>query len=462
MVGDGNFWDGVKSDSESAVVTPNAPSLESVESIETVMPITDITSESSLQDVPDDFTPHLPREIVSSVIGQTAVAIVLGAVLFGTIGLGIVAEFFNVFPMECDGELIELDDGTYMCHSGSYGYNTAYTFFENSTASVTIFDGLDYVETLRWEHSDNFSVLGYLEPNWDEWSSWRNCEWEGDSFAGETRWYCSYSVNYYEEAFAYCEPTGTLWMCTDQYRISESNRNSSAEKSYTNDLIHSCYKAIPLSELSKQSLTELESKFFQQSYPSWCYGRAILSPEVNSNDTQLPFDGEAFLLFYDDLYFELQNNANVMQYSSSRVTSSTVMFETYDKNGREIIDVEMQMAGTSIVVFMGIVYILGVYGAYTKKTFIAHLGSENTVVVKSTWFNKPAKEIGRIHLMPTSYLREYITYSTDSEGNSSTSTNYEICTPEQPSLSIPSGFSRQKLVELTGLSVRGDSDTHAY
>jgi hypothetical protein len=459
MVGDGNFWDQTQNETKAATVTPNTSSFESVESIETVIPVSDINPKSSELNVPDGFIPHGPREIVSSVIAQTAVAIVLGAVLFVAIGLGSVDEFFNVFPMECDGELIELDDGTYICHSDSYRYNTAYSFFENSTVSATIFDGVDgfdYIDTLRWEHSDNFSVLGYLDPNWDEWSTWRHCEWEGGSFAGETRWYCSYSVNYFEEAFAYCEPSGSLWICTDQYRISESNRYSSEEKSYTNDLTHSCYKAIPLSELSNQTLSDIELKFFQQSYPSWCDGRAILSPEVTSNDTQLPFDGEAFLLFYDDLYFEIQNNADVMQYSSSGVTLSSVMFEIFDENGREIIDAEMQMVGISIIVFMGLLYILGVYAAYTRKTFIAHLGSENTVVVKSTWFNKTAKEKGRIHLMPTSYLREYITYSTDSEGNSSSSTNYEICTPDQPSLSIPSGFSRQKLVEVTGLPVRRD------
>jgi hypothetical protein len=87
---------------------------------------------------------------------------------------------------------------------------------------------------------------------------------------------------------------------------------------------------------------------------------------------------------------------------------------------------------------------------------MAHLGSENTVVLKSSWFNKPGKEKGRIHLTPASYLRVYITYSTDSEGNSSSSTNYEICSPNQPPLRVPSGFSRQKLIEVTGLPVRRD------
>ena len=455
MVGDGNFWDNAQTDSESEVVAPNAPSLESVESIETAVPISASTPEHSQEDVSDGFSPHEPREIVRSVIAQTCIAVFVGAVLFGAIGFGIVGEIFAVFPMDCDGDLVELEDGTYLCNDVYYRYNAGHDFFENSTVSTTNFDDFNYVETVRWEHLDNFSVIGYLEPNWDEWSSWSHCEWEGESFAGETRWYCSYSVNSYEEAFAYCESSGSQWMCTDQYRIAESNRNSSVEKSYTNDLIHSCFKAIPLSELSNQSLSELEDKFYQQSYPSWCDGRAVLSSEVNSNDTQLPFNGEAFLTLYDDWNFEIYYG-NVMQYSSEGVTISGISISSYDSNGEEIIDVGMQMAGISIIAFMGVLYILVVYAAYTHKTYIAHLGSENTVVLKSSWFNKPAKEKGRIHLMPTSYLREYITYSTDSEGHSTSSTNYAICTPDQPSLSIPSGFSRRKLVEFTGLPVRED------
>ena len=112
MVGDGNFWDQTQNETKAATVTPNTSSFESVESIETVIPVSDINQKSSELNVPDGFIPHGPREIVSSVIAQTAVAIVLGAVLFVAIGLGSVDEFFNVFPMECDGELIELDDGT--------------------------------------------------------------------------------------------------------------------------------------------------------------------------------------------------------------------------------------------------------------------------------------------------------------------------------------------------------------
>ena len=257
MDGENNFWDGVQSDAESSTVPPENVSLEASGSNETTMPISASTPEGSPKDVTDDFIPHEPREIVTSVLSHTIIAVIAGAMLIGGPATGLVDEFFNIFPMECDGELVESDDGTYLCQ-------------------------------------------------------------------------------------------------TDDFQT-------------------------------------------------------------------------------DDL-----------------------MLEVFDENGQEIVDATRQMAGFAIMVSMGLLYILGVYAAYTKKTHLAHLGSENTIVLNSSWFNKPAKEKGRIHLMPTSYLREYITRSTDSEGKTTTYTNYKICTPDQPSLSVPSGFSRRKLVEFTGLPVRRD------
>ena len=252
MDGENNFWDGVQSDAESSTVPPENVSLEASGSNETTMSISASTPEGSPKDVTDDFIPHEPREIVRSVIVQTIIAVIVGAILIGGPATDLVDEFFNIFPMECDDELVESDDGTYLCQT-------------------------------------------------------------------------------------------------------------------------------------------------------------------------------------DDL-----------------------MLEVFDENGQEIVDAKRRMAGVGIMVSMGLLYILAVYAAYTKKTHLAHLGSENTIVLNSSWFNKPAKEKGRIHLMPTSYLREYITRSTDSEGKTTTYTNYKICTPDQPSLRIPSGFSRRKLVEFTGLPVRED------
>ena len=56
--------------------------------------------------------------------------------------------------------------------------------------------------------------------------------------------------------------------------------------------------------------------------------------------------------------------------------------------------------------------------------------------------------------MPNSYVLESVTYSTDSEGNSTSSTHYEIYTPGQSSLNMPGCFSGKQLAEVTGLKVR--------
>jgi hypothetical protein len=111
---------------------------------------------------------------------------------------------------------------------------------------------------------------------------------------------------------------------------------------------------------------------------------------------------------------------------------------------------------------LGIVYIFAVYAAYSKRTYIAHLGLKNTVVVRTSWFNKPQKEKMRIDLTPTSFVAEYNYHSYDEEsGQTSTSTNYEICTPGGPSMNIPNGFSRQKLLEVTGLILKVSEDSYS-
>ena len=456
MVEGGNFWDTVQTGAESDAVPPKNPTLERSDFIEKHVPFSEENSENSLDDVSGGFNLHEPREIVSSVIGQTVVAVFFGGILFAGVAFGIVGELFEVFPMDCDGELIETEDGTYMCQITDFRYNAEYNFFENSTVSVTSLDDsyLGYFgEAFRWEHSDNVSVIGYHEIDWMKWSAWENCQWEGDSYAGDTRWYCMYPEDGYQDAFAYCEYSEYTWLCTDQYRISENNRNTSPEKSHVNDLTYVCYKTIHLSELNNQSFSELEDRFFEQSYPSWCYGGAVLSSDVSSNDTQLPFDGEAFLTFYNHLGFDIKA-ASITQYSSAGVTVSSFYYGVYDLNGEQIVDASLQMIGVAIIASMGVFYLLIVYAAYTKKTYVAHLGSENTVVIKSSWFNKPAREISRVHLMPNSYLLESVTYSTDSEGNSTSSTHYEIYTPGQSSLNMPGCFSGKQLAEVTGLKVR--------
>lgn len=143
----------------------------------------------------------------------------------------------------------------------------------------------------------------------------------------------------------------------------------------------------------------------------------------------------------------------------------TIGFGTYDRDiywGLDVIITANSFTWGAIMASLGILYIFAVYAAYSKRTYIAHLGLENTVVVRTSWFNKPQKEKMRIDLTPTSFVAEYNYHSYDEEsGQSNTSTNYEIRTPGQQSLKIPDGFSSQKVLEVTGLTLQVSEDSYS-
>jgi hypothetical protein len=143
----------------------------------------------------------------------------------------------------------------------------------------------------------------------------------------------------------------------------------------------------------------------------------------------------------------------------------TIGFGTYDRDiywGLDVIITANSFTWGAIMASLGILYTFAVYAAYSKRTYIAHLGLENTVVVRTSWFNKPQKEKMRIDLTPTSFVAEYNYHSYDEEsGQSNTSTNYEIRTPGQQSLKIPDGFSSQKVLEVTGLTLQVSEDSYS-
>ena len=140
-------------------------------------------------------------------------------------------------------------------------------------------------------------------------------------------------------------------------------------------------------------------------------------------------------------------------------------FETYDRDiywGLDVIISANSFTWAAIMASLGILYIFAVYATYSKRTYIAHLGLENTVVVKTSWFNQAQKEKMRIDLEPTSFITEYNYHSYDEEsGESNTTTNYEIRTPGQPSQKLPNGFSRQKVLEVTGLTLKVSEDSYS-
>ena len=170
----------------------------------------------------------------------------------------------------------------------------------------------------------------------------------------------------------------------------------------------------------------------------------------------------------EDLQSSLQDESDAFIPHEPREVVSSVIFQTciaifvggcffaiigsgiYGKDiywGQNVV-VTANAFSAAFLASLGILYLFVVYAAYTKKTYIAHLGLENTVVIRSSWFNKPQVEKERVHLTPTSFLTE-CNYISDE----STSTSYTISTPGQPSLDMPSGFSCQKLLEVTGLTL---------
>ena len=144
---------------------------------------------------------------------------------------------------------------------------------------------------------------------------------------------------------------------------------------------------------------------------------------------------------------------------------ASIGFGTYDRDlywGLNVIITANSSTWAAIMASLGIVYIFAVYAAYSKRTYIAHLGLKNTVVVNSSWFSKHQKEKKRINLTPTSFIAEFNYHSYDEEsGRTTTSTNYEIRTPGQQSLKLPDGFSRQKLLEVTGLILKVSKDSYS-
>jgi hypothetical protein len=143
----------------------------------------------------------------------------------------------------------------------------------------------------------------------------------------------------------------------------------------------------------------------------------------------------------------------------------SIGFGTYDRDiywGLNVIIPANSTSWAACMAILSILYLFAVYAAFTKKAYIAHLGLENTVVVRTSWFNKPQKEKMRINLSSTSFITEYNYHSYDEEsGQSNTSTNYVIRTPGQQSLRLPDGFSGQKVFEVTGLTLKVSEDSYS-
>ena len=71
------------------------------------------------------------------------------------------------------------------------------------------------------------------------WESWSYCEWEGDNFEGDTRWYCTDEGegSAFDDWWYYCEAhgdgmNGTNYFCTDDFGQSPDYENSASNDHY--------------------------------------------------------------------------------------------------------------------------------------------------------------------------------------------------------------------------------------
>lgn len=140
------------------------------------------------------------------------------------------------------------------------------------------------------------------------------------------------------------------------------------------------------------------------------------------------------------------------------------MFSLHTFNEDGTLSEESEQASGGFPSILGIIFILfyliGGYGLYvlsTGKKHIEHLGSENTIVVSTSWRNKPRKVKATIPLTETSRLHFFTTTSThtDSDGHTSTQTSHhhEITHLDRKADTLPNGFSTDELLQLTGLQL---------
>ncbi len=69
------------------------------------------------------------------------------------------------------------------------------------------------------------------------WADAGHCEWEGDDWDGDTRWYCDYdSDGYFDDWWFYCEWNDNeyLWYCTDDFGQSEEYEFSEGNTEHLN------------------------------------------------------------------------------------------------------------------------------------------------------------------------------------------------------------------------------------
>jgi len=409
-----------------------------------------------------------PQEISKKIITLStllmfSIPLLLLSAPFALVGMGVLGQD------ECWGDLEYLEDGKLHCVEGEKSPNPTYSFSETH---VIVTHSQGYSDVLRWEIIGDGGVIGYAyyDAYYDEeepWFSHGYCEWEGGENVGSEQWYCgvneeSVSRFGFENWYYYCEYQEMNWYCTDSFGQSASFADTSdetrADANVLNKWVYNCLPVVtksPFENTSMIEITEIEAKVV---LPQWCFETPIFS-DNESVEHILPFNGEAVYLYPNGIGY---GSIDLLHYSNDSLRYQMISLHDYNEDGTltEESEESMQLFGSFFPVVIVIIYLSGGYLLYalsTGRTYIEHLGTENTLIVSTSWRNKPRKVKATISLTSSSLLRHYTTSSThtDSDGHSynSTSHHHEITHFDRQSDELPSGFNTEELLKLTGLKL---------
>ena len=365
----------------------------------------------------------------------------------------------SVYPWtawECQDELVESNDGTFRCLASFEAFQVEYEFYENGTFNYAHdFFGDQYTEQVRWASNDDHSILAFELLDWSMWDEWPHCEWEGDTFAGDTRWYCTTydEPNVFLVSSFYCEQSGSLWVCTDAFGESENHSDTQSASRSQESKVYDCMKVGLLEDFVNQTSQEFLNSISSMLYPSWCFEPVPDSQQHLVNVSVLPFEGKPVVVFYDEYYLGTGFEFNVMQYESNTVRHSYLTSTPYDADGNEVLDFSDRLIGAILTIFVLLAYAGGAVALFTYRVHLRHHGSENTLSLMSSWFNRQPQTRRELHLRSDSYIRRHQTTITDSEGSSSTSTHYEVRVHGEKSMRLPNGFTERQLEDVTGLHI---------
>tara|TARA_B110000967_G_C18846089_1_gene542069 strand:- start:347 stop:1474 length:1128 start_codon:yes stop_codon:yes gene_type:complete len=227
-----------------------------------------------------------------------------------------------------------------------------------------------------------------------------------------------------------------------------------SDQGYTWDCLRVVTKS-PFENTSMTEVTQIEASII---LPQWCYETPKF-PANESIEQVLPFNGSAVYLYPNGITF---GSIDLLQYSEDSSRYQMISLHTYNEDGTLSEESEEDGSGIRLLakvaaIMYYILFALVVYVFSSGRTYIEHLGTENTLTISTSWINKPRKRKTTIPLDSGSALTCYTTTSmhTDSNGHSSTSTSHHhnITHLSRASVALPDGFATDDLLRVTGLEL---------